>query len=244
LLTAEEVLLVGGFFVTVAGRDGHAFDAEAHEVVEEGADAGWVRAFEERGVRGDAEAELFSGFDGLHGDLKGPFAADGAVVLFAGAIEMYGEGEIFRGAKAGERFFKLEGVGAEVDEAFAFHQAGDDFIDFRMQERLAAGNGNDGSAAFIGGGPALLGSELLAEDVSGELDFATAGTGEVAAEEWLEHEDQRISLNSAQPLAEDVGGDGVGLGEGGHGEVGVFSFRFSVFSGGGEGNAGIFISEP
>jgi len=39
------------------------------------------------------------------------------------------------------------------------------------------------------------------------LDFATARTGEVATEEGLEHEDERVSFVAAQFLPENIGSD-------------------------------------
>ena len=53
---AEEVFLVGGFVVGVAGGKHHALDAEVHHLVEERPDAFGIGAIEEGGVGGDAEA--------------------------------------------------------------------------------------------------------------------------------------------------------------------------------------------
>jgi hypothetical protein len=138
-------------------------------------------------------------------------------VVLAKAVHVDGKGEVLRGFEARERFFELEGIGAEVDEAFLLDQAGDDLVDLRMEERFATGNRDDGSAAFVGGGPTVLRREISAEYFGGELNFAAAGAGEVAAKQGLEHEDERVALDPAQALPQDVGGDGVGLGEGRHG---------------------------
>src|SRR5262245_39890024 len=87
-----------------------------------------------------------------------------------------------------------------------------------MQEWLTAGDGNDGRSALFCRGPALLWRQVAAQNFGRELNFSAAGAGEVAAEEGLEHEHQRIALNAAQALPEDVGGDGEGLGQWRHQE--------------------------
>jgi hypothetical protein len=76
-----------------------------------------------------------------------------------------------------------------------------------MHERFAAGDTDDGGAAFVGGFETFLGSELAFEDMGGVLDFTAAGAGEVAAEERLEHEHQRIPLPPAHALLDDVAGN-------------------------------------
>ena len=60
---------------------------------------------------------------------------------------------------------------------------------------------------------ALLERRCLLEDVGGVLDLAAAGAGEVAAEQRLEHEDQRIALAAPQLLPQHVGRDGPHLGD-------------------------------
>jgi hypothetical protein len=59
----------------------------------------------------------------------------------------------------------------------------------------------------------LFGGELVFEDVGGVLDFAAAGTGEVAAEEGFKHEDEGVAFDATELLAQDIGGDGVHLGD-------------------------------
>ena len=54
-----------------------------------------------------------------------------------------------------ERFFQLDGIGAEVDVFFPRHESGHDLIDLRVQERLAAGDRDDGRSALIDRAEAL-----------------------------------------------------------------------------------------
>ena len=87
------------------------------------------------------------------------------------------------------------------------YEAFDDFVDLGVHERLAAGDGDDRSGALVDGIEALFGREIFFEDVGGILDFAASGAGEVAAEERLEHEDERIALAAGNFLAQDVSRD-------------------------------------
>jgi len=59
-------------------------------------------------------------------------------------------------------------------------------------------------AALLDGGEALFHREVLLEDLRRVLDLPAAGTREVAAKERLEHEDERITLSSTEPLREHV----------------------------------------
>ncbi len=61
-----------------------------------------------------------------------------------------------------------------------------------------------GRAALFNGGEALLGRELLFEDVRRILHLAAAGAGQVAAEERLEHQHKRIALVAGEALLEHV----------------------------------------
>ncbi len=88
----------------------------------------------------------------------------------------------------------------------------DDLVDFGMHERLAAGDGDHGRAAFVDRAEALLGREVLLEHMRGILDFAAAGAGQVAAKQRLQHEHQRVALAPLQALLEDIRRDRPHLG--------------------------------
>ena len=81
-------------------------------------------------------------------------------------------------------------------------------LNLRMEQRFAARDGDQGSAPhLIDGLEALLGSQLFFENVSGILNLPATGTGEIAAEEGLEHEDQWILLAPGKFLPSDVARD-------------------------------------
>jgi hypothetical protein len=113
---------------------------------------------------------------------------------------MDGEGEVLGGLEEIELALKEQGVGAEIDVLFARDKALDDLVDFGVDERFAAGDADHGGAAFLDRSEALLRAEALVEDVIRVLDLAAAGAGEVATEEGLEHEDERVTLAALQLL--------------------------------------------
>src|SRR5262249_35926521 len=69
-------------------------------------------------------------------------------------------------------------------------------------------------AAFLDRAEALLGSQLLFQDMARILNLPAAGAGQIAAVERLEHQHERVPLPSLQLLAQDVSGDPPHLGRG------------------------------
>ncbi len=74
-----------------------------------------------------------------------------------------------------------------------------------MHQRFAAGDGDHGGAAFIHGFETFFGRKVFLENVRRVLDFAAARAGQVAAEQRLQHQDQRVALAAFEALLEDVG---------------------------------------
>ena len=104
-----------------------------------------------------------------------------------------------------------QGVGAEVDVFLSGHDPRDDLVNLWVQERLTSRNRNHRGTAFIDGVQALFHRQMLPQDVRGVLDLPTTGTGEIAPEQWFQHEHQRVTLASGQPLLEQIGADGCRL---------------------------------
>ena len=103
---------------------------------------------------------------------------------------------------------KQQRVGAEINVFLAGHQPVHDLDDLRVHQRLAARNADDRRAAFLNRAETFLGSELFFQDVRGILDLAAAGTGQVAAQERLEHQDKGVLFPPFELLADDVGRHG------------------------------------
>ena len=83
----------------------------------------------------------------------------------------------------------------------------DDLRHVAMQQRFAAGDGDRRRAAFVDRVHAFVEGQALVEDLVGIVDLAAAGAGEVAAEQRLQHQHQRIALAAGQMLLDDIGAD-------------------------------------
>jgi hypothetical protein len=73
-----------------------------------------------------------------------------------------------------------------------------------MHQGLAPGDADHGSAAFIHGLETLFRRKVLFQDVGRVLDLSTASAGKIAAEERLQHEDERVLLASGELLPQDI----------------------------------------
>src|ERR1700722_16013797 len=103
--------------------------------------------------------------------------------------------------------FQERGIGARRAEFLARDDAFDDLADLFVNERLAARNGDHRRAALVDRVETLLHREALVEDRVRIVDLAAAEAGEVAAEQWLEHQHERIALTPSQTLTQHIGTD-------------------------------------
>src|SRR5664280_1000195 len=76
-----------------------------------------------------------------------------------------------------------------------------------MHQRLAAGDGHHRRTALVHRAETFLGREVLLEHVRGILDLAASGASQIAAEERLQHQHQRIALAALDLLLQDVRSD-------------------------------------
>jgi hypothetical protein len=76
-----------------------------------------------------------------------------------------------------------------------------------VQQRLASGDDDDGRPALVDGFKALGNTQALIEARIGLVDLAACGAGQIAAEQRLEHQNQRIAPHTAQMAAENVRAD-------------------------------------
>ena len=116
--------------------------------------------------------------------------------MLALAVQVDGEGEVLARLEQRDLFLEQQRVGAEVDVFLARDQAFDDLVDLRMHQRFAAGDGDHGRAAFVDGFKTFFGRKVFLENVRRILDLAAARAGQVAAEQRLQHQDQRVALAS------------------------------------------------
>src|SRR5229473_122232 len=206
LATIEKVLLVGGALVGVTGRDRYA-DAELLGVVEEGRDVGGGMAVVDGGVDVDGKSPGLGGLDRGDGAVEYALLADRFVVMLLEPVEVNGEEQIGRGLEQIELLLQEQRVGAERDEFPLGHDAFDDLADLLVDERLAARDRDHGRAAFVDRVEAFLDRQPAIEDRIGIIDLAAAEAGEVAAEQRLQHQHQRIAFAPPELLLEDIGAD-------------------------------------
>ena len=76
-----------------------------------------------------------------------------------------------------------------------------------MEEGLAAGDDDDGGAAFIDRREAIGDRQALIENLVRIIDLAAPRASEIAPEQGFEHEDERKALASRQTLANHIGAD-------------------------------------
>jgi len=120
---------------------------------------------------------------------------------------MHAEREVLRGREETrlELLLQKDGIGAEVDVLATRDQRLDEGPDVRVHEGLAAGDRHDRRPALVHRREALLDRQVLSQNLRRVLDLAAAGAGEVAAEQGLEHEHQRVPRATGELLPDDVG---------------------------------------
>src|SRR6267378_5302832 len=112
--------------------------------------------------------------------------------------------EIRVGLEQVDLFLEEQGVGAEVDKFLFGHDTGGDLINVAVQQRLATGKHHDRGAALLDSLEALIDAQALIEDRVRVVDLAAAGTGEVAAKQRLQHQNQRIPPHTPDVSSEDI----------------------------------------
>ena len=99
-----------------------------------------------------------------------------------------------------------DAVGAEVNVLAAFENAGCEFADAGIDQRLAAANADDRRAGLVDRGQALLDRELVLDRLLVLANAPAAGAGEIAGVQRLEHEHERIALLPRDFLLGDIAG--------------------------------------
>ena len=207
LLPVEEMRLVGRALVGVARRQRDAVDAEFGHGIEERRRAGWIDAVEQGGIDVDPKAARPRRGDRRNGTVMDAVLAYRPVVRLAVAVEMDRERQIPGRREQIELLLQEQRVGAEIDVFAARDDGGDHVADLAVDERFAAGDRDDRRAAFLDRGERLVKADPPVEDGLGIVDLAASGAGQVAAEQRLQHQHQRIAADAAEPLAEDIGPD-------------------------------------
>src|SRR6202000_1699297 len=130
--------------------------------------------------------------DAFHGNVVSTFAADREVVVLTLAVYVDREREIFARLEKVKFFLKNPRVRAHVYVLLASDQSGYDLRHLWVQKGFTAGDGDHRGAALFDSAEAFFRRQVLLKDVGRVLNLATSGTGQIAAEEWLQHQHQRI----------------------------------------------------
>src|SRR5690348_7447624 len=207
LAPIEKVRLVGRALVGIARRHRDAVEPGFHHRVEEARDAFRLGAVEQRAIDVDAEAARLGELDRRRGLLVDAVLAHRVVVHLLVAVEMDRPDEERIRLEAVDLLLEQQRVGAQIDELLACDDAFGDLLDLAVEQGLAAGDRDHRRAAFVDRLEALFDRQALVQDLVGIIDLAAAGAGEVAAEQRLEHENQRITLDAGQALFHHVGAD-------------------------------------
>ena len=205
------MLLVGRALVGVARRDGDAVDAELRHRIEEGGDALRIRVVEEGAVDRDAEALGLGRLQRLDRAVVDARLADRLVVHLLVAVEMDRPGEIGARLVLIDLLFEQQRVGADDREFLARDDALDDLRQVPVQQRLAARHDDHRRAALVDRGQRVLNRDALVQDGVGIVDLAAARASEIAAEQRLQHQHERIALAASEMLANDIGADSCDL---------------------------------
>ena len=143
------------------------------------------------------------------GSLVDDFVFEGAdgIVHVLRSVEMDAEREVRRRLEFVERRFETNRVRAEIDELLALDEFDHELIDLRMQQRFAAGDGDDGRTALIDSCEHLLEREMVPQHFDRMLNLAAAVARKVAAEERFEHQNERILVAACETLPDHIRSD-------------------------------------
>src|ERR1700730_16888468 len=207
------MLLVGRALVGVTRRYRDAIDAELGHRIEEGGDPRRVCVIEEGAVDRDAEALGLGRFERLDRAVIDAWLADRLVMHFLVTVEMDRPGEIGARLVLIDLLFEQQRIGADDRKFFARNDALDDLWQISVQQRLAPRPHDHRSAALIDRGQGVLNRDPFVKNGVGIVDLAAAGASEVAPEQRLQHQHQRIALATGQVLPNDIGADPYNLSE-------------------------------
>ena len=175
-----------------------------HDGVEEIRHPLRIGIVEQRAVDVAAEALGLGGLDGGDRAVVGAGLAHRFVVVFLVAVEMDRPDEIRARLVVLHALFHQQRIGAQIDELPPRDDALDDRGQFLVQQRLAAGDRHHRRAALIDGAQRVLDRNALVEDFVGIVDLAATRAGEIAAEQRLQHQHERVALSSGQPLPDQI----------------------------------------
>ena len=202
------MLLIRRALIGIAGRDGNAVHAHRHHVVEERRDPLRLRrcrtAWQLMMVR---KPRALRRGDRRHRAVVDAVLADRDVVLLARAVQVHRPGEPLARLEQVHLLFQQQRVGADDDELLARDGA----LTICSISRCSSGSPpaitTTGRAALVDRLHAFGDRQALVQDLRRIVDLAAAGAGQVAAEQRLQHQHQRVALAPEQMLLHHIGAD-------------------------------------
>jgi len=119
-------------------------------------------------------------------------------------VEVNGKGQIRRRLVFVDVLRQQDGVGAQIHDLLAGDDAGHDLRHFLVDQRLTAGDGHHRCAALIHRAQRLLDAQPPLQNLLRIIDFAAARASQVALEQRLQHQHQRIPLHTPQLTARNI----------------------------------------
>src|SRR5271163_2753367 len=227
------MLLIRRSFVGIAGRYRYAVDPDLHDIVEEPGDALGVGRIEQGRVDVDPKFASLCQLDRRDGAIINPALAHRAVVILAVAVEMDRPGKVGARLEQLDLLFEQQSVRAQINELLSGDHAPGDLVDLTVQQGFAARDDHHRRAAFLRRCDTLVDTEALIEDRVRVIDLTATGAGEVAAEQRLEHQNQRIAPDALEVLSDDIGADPDRLAQRNwHGETSLPEFEWEPASAG------------
>jgi hypothetical protein len=98
-------------------------------------------------------------------------------------------------------------VGAQDHVLLAIEEAAHDLRHIVVQQRFPTGDRDHRRAALVDGLHALIEAQTLVENLVRVVDLAASSAREIATEERLQHQHERIALGATEMLFRNIGAD-------------------------------------
>ena len=113
-------------------------------------------------------------------------------------------GEVRRRVVVVHLLLHQQRIGAQVHKLLARHDALDDFGHVLVDQRLTTRNRHHRRPALVHGVERVFHAHALLENILGMIDLAATRAGQVALEQRLQHQHQRVFFFTSKLLAHDV----------------------------------------
>ena len=163
------------------------------------------RTVEQGAIDRQPEAPRLRRLDGRHGAIKRAVLAHRAVMHLAIAVQMHVPREIWVRLILLELLLQQQRVRAQIDELLPLQDAADDLRHLLVQQRLATGDRHHRRPALIDRIQRVLHRQPLVQDRRRIIDLPAPAASQIAPEQRLQHQNQRIALPAGNMLLDHIG---------------------------------------